>query len=862
VERIGYYQRAFGLLLWLTTVSYSEETSWSLAPINRPAVPKIESSSPIDAFVQQRLHDKGLSLSPPADRSTWLRRVTFDLTGLPPSLPEIVGFLVDSAPGARERVVDRLLASPRYGERWARHWMDVVRYAETQGHDEDAIREHAWPYRDYLIRSLNADKPYAAFIREQIAGDVLGDVAATGFLASGPWDGSSQMGIQDGTIDKKVAQYLDRDDMLSATLSTFTSTTVHCARCHDHKFDPISLEDYYALQAVFAGIDKVDRPFEANPELADKRNKLLAEQAQLNQGGVPDARLDAVVITEWEDTWIVLAPKKVHSEAGTPFTIQSDGSILFGGTTPLEDTVTLSGQSTGQRVTAVQVEVLPHPSFPAQGPGRAENGNLHLSEVEIRIDGKTIPIKSASADFNQQGWEIDQAIDGKPETAWGIHPQEGKVHRAAFLLADAVATTPGMPIDVVLKQVHGREHVIGRPRVSLSSAANPTIGEVRPAELAIPAAERTPEQHRVLARAWLKQELARQLAALPESGMVFAVASQFEAKGNFKPAVKPRDVHVLARGDIHSPGELATPGALSCIPTLPARFDLANPEDEGARRVALANWIAHPDNVLTWRSIVNRIWHYHFGRGIVDTPNDLGKMGGTPSHPELLDWLAVEFREGGGNLKQLHKRIVLSETYGQSSADRDACLAIDAENRLLWRMNQRRLDAESMRDAVLSLSGKLDLTMYGPSARQFNSSKGIHVTPVVDYRNFDPDDPANFRRSVYRFVFRTVPDPLMQALDCPDASLLVPRRDTSTTALQALAMLNNRFMVRQSEHLAARLEQSNRDLPAQIAELLLRAYGRPAAEHEVAELRAYAHTHGLANAGRIVINSSEFLFVP
>ena len=379
--------------------------------------------------------------------------------------------------------------------------------------------------------------------------------------------------------------------------------------------------------------------------------------------------------------------------------------------------------------------------------------------------------------------------------------------------------------------------------------------------LAVPAGERTKEQRGELALAYLKEKNAREWAALPEAGKVFAVASRFEAVGNFKPAGKPREVRVLNRGDIHSPKEVATPGALSCLTGLPGRFELPNPDDEGARRIALADWLTRRENVLTWRSIVNRVWHYHFGRGIVGTPNDFGEMGDLPTHPALLDWLAFEFRERGGSLKWLHREIVLSKTYRQASGDRAECAEVDKENRLLWRMNRQRLDAECIHDAVLSLSGMLDLRMGGPSDRQFHAGKGVHVTPVLDYLGFDPDDPANLRRGVYRFVFRTVPDPLMRALNCPDASQLAPMRETSATALQALAMLNNRFLVRQSEHIAADLEKRGGGVEGQIGELFLRAYGRVGTEEERAEVVGYAREHGLANACRVVINSSEFVFV-
>ena len=849
------------------------EIHWSLRPLTKPAVSGV-GQSPIDGFIIDRFEEKSLTLSAPAERSHWLRRVYFDLIGLPPTVPELKAFLKDESPLADERLVEQLLASPRYGERWARHWMDVVRYAETHGHDEDAIRENAWPYRDWLIRAFNEDKPYAEFVREQVAGDVLETddpwaTAGIGFLGCGPWDESSQMGIQDGTTDKKIAQYLDRDDMLSATMSTFTSTTAHCARCHDHKFDPVSLQDYYALQAVFAGVDKVDRPFESDSAIVVNRKRLENELRQLEEGNYPGP-FDSALLTAWEtgqqqkaQEWRLLRMTNIVSEASTPYEVLADGSILFGGTAPAKDTCILTGTSSQARATAVQVEVMTDRSLPQNGPGRAQNGNLHLCDVRVRIAGINVFIKSTVADFSQAGWEIGKAIDASKDSAWGIHPQEGKPHRAVFTFSEPVILKQGDPIEVTLEQTHGRQHVIGRLRVSITGRDTLSLGTPLPPEiaaiLATPRASRAPEQQRRLAVHYLTQLKSKELGALPPPGKIYAVASQFPQDGNFKAPIKPREVHVLDRGNVLTPLETARPGALSCLPGLASRFDVT--EDEGVRRLALGNWLVDSDNVLTWRSIVNRVWHYHFDEGIVTTPNDFGKMGGLPSHPELLDWLAFEFRDRGGSLKWLHKTIVLSATYRQAAADRPDGLSADSDNRLLWRMNRRRLEAECIRDAVLSLSGMLDQRMGGPSARQFHTSPGVHVTPVVDYKAFDPDDAANLRRGVYRFVFRTVPDPLMQVLDCPDASQLAAKRESSSTPLQALAMLNNRFMVRQSEHIAARLQHDAEGMQAQIALLFKRAYGRAPSPVEAARVIDYARTHGLANACRVIINSSEFLFV-
>ncbi|HIG84375.1 MAG TPA: DUF1553 domain-containing protein [Verrucomicrobia bacterium] len=863
--------RLIASFIFCLSFTSAEETHWSLRPLEQPAIPKSNHTSPVDAFIWTQLESAGLSFSALAKKRVWIRRVYFNLIGLPPSPAEIHAYLNNTQPNAEELVVDKLLVSPRHGERWARHWMDVVRYAETHGHDEDAIRENAWPYRDWLIRALNDDMPYSNFVRSQVAGDmIIEDVpdatAATGFLACGPWDSSSQMGIQDGTTDKKIAQYLDRDDMLSATMSTFTSTTVHCARCHDHKFDPISLQDYYSLQAVFAGVDKADRLFDNDQKISRKRASLLAEQQQFaNKINDPDVTKEiSIWATRLERSlpvWVPLILKKVNSSTGTPHTVLPDNSVLFKGTPPERDTYNISGITDLKKLTAVQIEVLTDPSLPMNGPGRAPNGNLHLSEIHVHIDDQPVPIIRASSDFNQADWEIGKAFDGNEQTAWGIHPQEGQSHQSVFIFNEPISIFKETSIKITLKQLHGGSHLIGRLRIGLTDGKDPD-GELSiPTKIAniikIPRDGQSSEQKKALALHYLKTKNSEELATLPEPGKVFGVTSNFTALGNFKPAIKPRVVHILERGDIHSPQEVATPGTLSCITGLPSRFQIPKEHNEGARRLALANWLSDPNNILTWRSIVNRVWHYHFGRGIVSTPNDFGKMGTAPTHPKLLDWLAVEFRNRGGSLKWLHKTIVLSTTYRQSTNDRPECQAIDSGNKLLWRMNRQRLDAESIHDTVLSLSGMLDLTMGGPSARQFTSKKGIHITPTLNYLGFNPDDPANLRRSVYRFVFRTVPDPLMEALDCPNASQLAPRRESSVTALQALAMLNNRFLVRQSEHIANKLK--NETDPT--GELFLRAYGRPGTASEIMAVTNYKNAHGLANTCRVILNSSEFLYI-
>ncbi|MGZ8900939.1 MAG: DUF1553 domain-containing protein, partial [Limisphaerales bacterium] len=357
-------------------------------------------------------------------------------------------------------------------------------------------------------------------------------------------------------------------------------------------------------------------------------------------------------------------------------------------------------------------------------------------------------------------------------------------------------------------------------------------------------------------------DIERAMADLPPARLVYSGAHEFVRDGGHKPIGKLRTVHVLRRGELKLAGDVAKPGALSCVPGLEASFGLADPDDEGARRAALAKWITDPRNVLTWRSIVNRVWQYHIGRGIVATPNDFGKMGEPPSHPELLDWLAIWFQENGGSFKKLHRLILLSAAYQQSTAFQAAYSERDGNNRLLWRMNPARLDAEAVRDAILAITGKLEIAMGGPSAQQFVLSPGIHVTPTVDYTKFDVDSHASYRRSIYRFIFRTLPDPLMESLDCADASQLTPARNNSVTVLQALSMWNNHFTVRQSEHLAERLAlASPNDLPLQVELACQLVFSRPAGDSEKSELLAFAREHGLANLCRVLLNSNEFMFV-
>ena len=865
---------------------------WSLRPLKRPIVPqpaqlKGEGDNPIDAFVRHRLQVEAMAPVPRADRRTLIRRLYFDLHGLPPTPEEVAAFVSDPDPRAYERLVDRLLDSPRYGERWARHWLDAVHFADSHGCEHDVFRPHAWRYRDYVIASLNRDTPWARFIREQLAADRFYPdethlTAALGFIAAGPLE-LSRAGTAPITFD-----YLDRDDMVTQTMAAFASTTANCARCHHHKFDPITQEDYYSLQAVFAGAGKGDVEFDEDPTVASNRrrwNELLAATTSDDRVKLL-APEHAVAVAQWEQefannpaVWEPLSPTTFLSSDGATLERLEDNSILAANARPDKDTYTITAPTSLTKLTALRLDVLADDSLPLKGPGRQDNGNLHLSEFEAFVlDAETseparLKIRAAKADWDQAGWTIAHALDGNLATAWGIYPKVGQSHHAVFELEQAQELKPSSQIVVVLKQLHGGGHLIGRLKLYATDAEGATadvLPELVRTGVQLPREQRSDEQQAAVAAYALRVHAEKQLAALPAQPMVYAVSSSYSHANKLASPMAPKVVHVLRRGDIHKPGEVVAPGALSAIATLQDRFELDDPNDEASRRAALADWLAAPENPLTWRSVVNRVWSHHFGRGLCDTPDDFGRMGGTPSHPELLDWLAVWFRDDAkGSFKQLHRLILLSATYQRqsfaSATPLDSQLrdprSVDAENRFLRRMNRRRLDAESFRDAVLQISGRIDLTMGGPGIQQFTQSKGAQTTPKLDYDAFDWNDSIAARRSIYRVVWRGIADPFMESLDFPDLGLLAPKRNFSVSALQALTVFNNDFVLHHSQVLAEALQANHVTVDDQISHACRLIFLREPGTKEHAILVAYANQHGLAATCRVLLNSNEFLFL-
>ncbi len=863
---------------------------WAYRALQRPEVPVVSSPAaaevrnPIDAFILQALLDQQLTPSPEADRRTLIRRVCFDLVGLPPLPQEVEAFVADPDSDAYEKLVRRLLADPRYGERWARHWLDVVHYGDTHGYDKDKPRPNAWPYRDYVIRSLNADKPYWRFVQEQIAGDVLwpdqGDaIEATGFISAGPWDFIGHAEVPEEKIDGKVARNLDRDDMVSSTMNTFASMTVQCARCHNHKFDPVTQEQYYSLQAVFAALDRADRPYDPDADLArrrhalntrrdERRHELESLQQRIREQAGPEwVELEQEIAELARQSSADKRPEYgYHSAIETQQDVEKWVQVDLGQAQPVREVQLVGCDDEFNGIGAGF-------GFPMRFRIEASSDPTFAADVQILADHTTtdfpnpgtVPVPFPVESVNARYLRV---------TATRLAPRDNDY---IFALGELIALTPSDENAALGKSVTSMDSIEAPVRwqrknlvdgVYVGQTADPTLPsrliELRQRRAALTESVLS-ESDRVRV-ADLSAEVAEvesQLAALPPQQVVFAGTVHYGSgafRGTGPDGGKPREIHVLERGQVTAPGQLVGPGVVPVIPGVDWKFDLPDGHQEGARRVALAKWLTRNDNPLTWRSIANRVWQYHFGRGLVDTPNDFGHMGLPPSHPDLLDWLAATFRDQGQSLKELHYAILTSHTYRQISTIRPECSRIDADNRYLWRMNRRVLDAEAIRDATLEVSGKMNRQMYGPAFQDFVIERPEH-SPHYMYNKADPDDPTTHRRSVYRFLVRSQPQPFMETLNCADPSQSVAKRDTSLTAAQALTLLNNQFMVRMSEHFAERLQVASSDVPEQIEQAFWLALSRPPTPEEQSALVAYVAQFGLPNACRVILNLNEFVFI-
>ncbi len=854
---------------------------WSLKPIPPLAESQrtLTASEPhaIDRFVLAKLGETGLKPSPQATPSALVRRLYYDMHGLPPNDADCSEYLAAPTDENWGKLVDRVLASPRYGERWARHWLDAIHFADSHGTEHDVFRPFAWRYRDYVVQAFNADTSWPRQIREQLASDHFFPnepalAAALGYLGAGPYDLSA------AATAPKSFEYMERDDIVTQTMASFVSTTANCARCHSHKFDPITQEDYFSLQAVFAGVGKGNVLFDEDTEVAARRThwETLQKAAAAKDPAMLLTEESASYVAAYEANrgqganWQVLPLLSFLSTEGAEPMRLADESILIGGARVGADTTVVTASPGTREITAFRLEVIPDDSLPQRGPGRAENGNLHLHEFEAQVlkAGSSVATKlkfaKASADFDQSGWTSAMAIDGNAKTGWAIHPAVGQQHELVVELDQPLSLGAGDQITIMLKQPMGGIHTIGRFRLSTSSASSAAVMHL-PADardaVAIAVKDRTDAQNVAIASFVVAAKAAEELARMPAKSKVFGSGNYVENQNGLVSLGAPRPIFVLKRGDIAQPGAQVEAGTLSAIDCLTAKFAVDAAKPEAARRAALAEWIADAKNPLTWRSVVNRVWQNHFGKGLCDTPSDFGRMGSTPSHPELLDYLAVWFRDDAeGSLKRLHRLILTSKTWRQSSAGGQE--AIDPDNRLLWRGNRQRLDADAVRDFTTAASGRLDFTMYGPGIQHFTQRPGPQATPTLDYKAFDWNSAAGGRRSIYRVVWRGMSDPFMEVLDFPDMGLLQPTRGFSASALQALALMNNDFVLAQSQFFAERCQrEAGAELDAQVRFAVKAVWSREATGDEMAALKAVAEKHGLAAGCRALLNSNEFLFV-
>ena len=950
---------------------------WAFQPLARPTLPetrdKTWACNGLDRFILARLEQESLQPAPEADRVTWLRRVYFTVIGLPPSPEQVRAFAQDSRADAYERVVDGLLMSPRYGECWSQHWLDLVRYADTDGFEVNTERVNAWPYRDYVIRALNRDLPYDRFIREQLAGDAWGEDAATGFLVAAAALLPGQIGADDAS--KRLARQDELSEIVGSTGQTFLGLSVGCARCHDHKFDPISQRDYYAMQAFFAGVRYAERPIRSaqaesrrreaetmKPRLAEidqalTRFEPLAQvnsatpretQARLNEETFPpleakfvrftihDANLHPSLgliepcLDEVEIFTAEPVPRNVAlASLGTKVTASGSrisenhrlehindgrygnsrswmadeagrGWVLF--ELPANKRLgkiiwsrDREGQLTDRLATAYTLEAGPSleamtrlvfvpPRRPAVNPRQtidrfapvearrvrfsiAACTSLQpcLDELEVFTTGpepRNIALGSAGTTIT-----ASSTLPGSPIHRWE-HLNDGRYGNAHSWISNEEGR--GW-IELLFAQPQRIDRVVwGRDREEKFTDRLPVDYRIEVADDAgvwhavagsqdrrkfvpgdkTPAPFSTaglnPDEAREAARLWAeKKSLQTRIAALTTGPMVFA--------GSF---AAPDATHRLHRGDPEQPREPVPPAVLSTLSSLTLPAEAAEQE----RRVALASWIASPENPLTARVMVNRIWQGHFGIGLVETASDFGRTGARPSHPALLDWLAGEFIRSGWSIKSLHRLILMSAAFRQSSRIDRAAQARDADDRLLWRFPAHRLEAETIRDSMLAVSGRLNLSMGGPGFDMFGSRGGLNGFPPIETFRGD-----GLRRMVYAHKVRMERESVFGAFDCPDAGQSTPRRRQSTSPIQALNLFNSPFTIEEAEAFSsrARAEAGTGDDPARpIRRAYQLAFGREPELAEIQEAQAVVSEHGLPTLCRVLFNSNEFLFLP
>jgi len=881
---------------------------WSLAPLASAPVPQVKAThrvrQPIDAFVLAKLEASGLSLSADADARTLIRRVYFDLIGLPPSPEEVDAFVrecsetptnPDAVEQAYTKLIDRLLASPHYGERWGRHWLDVARYGESHGFERNDPRHHAWHFRDWVIRSFNEDMPFDRFAAMQIAGDVMTKDSYDGLAAAGLLvAGLHNTVVGSSPTMKLQARQDELEEIVGMVGQTFLGLTINCARCHDHKFDPITQEEYYRFTASLAGVTHGDRKFQHEPD-APRATALIAllkqfreaigqieepaRQAELaarKQGNAPQPE-PPKPIARWEfNDDLRDSIGSLHGQASGGAEIKNgrlilDGKAAFISTSPIQQDIT-------QKTLEAWVQLA---NIDQRGGGVISLQTTNGSTFDAIVLGEREPMKwMAGSDFYKRtaplgGADESDAKDrlvhiaityagdgtitayrdgklyGKPYKSAGPVTYQAKQCNIVFGMRHAPAGGTKMLAGAIDRaQLYDRaltaEEVAISAGAELQFVSTPQIiARLTPAQRA--------EYQRLIAERDKAQASLDELNRRRTEQAIFTVIS-----------TKPQVTHLLYRGSVTEIGPVVLPGVTQAVGRVP--FDLKLPvvaghdAGDGERRLALANWVTHKDNALFARVTVNRLWHHHFGTGIVETPSDFGFNAGQPSHPQLLEFLAAKLIDHGYRLKPIHRMIVLSSAYRQQSraaASDDPARLADANNRLLWRFAPRRLEGEAVRDAMLLVSGQLDARLGG------SPFVDVSITPnngTTYYEPMDREEASLNRRTIYRFSPRGGRSALLDSLDCPDPSATAPRRSVTTTPLQALSLLNNAFVLRMAGHLAQRAQmEAGKEVASQIDRLYALTIQRRPDDVEKQAAIALVQKYGLPTLARALFSSNEFI---
>lgn len=838
---------------------------WAFQKIDEPSVPTVAAEqwvkNVVDTFVLSRLEKESIEPSPPASRATLLRRLSLDLTGLPPTSKEVTRFLADDGANAYERVVDRLLSSPYFGERWGRYWLDLARYADSDGYEKDRIRPHAWRYRNWVIEAINADQPFDEFTLHQLAGDLLDAPTREKKIATG-FHRNTLTNTEGGT-DQEEFRVKATVDRTNTTGSVWLGLTVGCAQCHSHKYDPISQRDYYELFAFFNTVKEVNIPAPLGSEMRAYRQKKAVYDAELAKlhAAVEAVSADdlaprqarwqkhAGTLAEWE----VLKPQKVTSRReGVTTEVKEDASVLVGGNNPSNNYLTVSATTPLKKIVALRLEALTDGSLPKNGPGRSPDGEFVLTGFEVSVaaassdaekegEATRVALYGAAAEASAPSTLPSDAYDGDSGTGWSPPPRDGsaaaKPAKIVFEITEPLEFETGTRLIVTVRTEKGSTKTLGRFRLSAISA--PPDGRVVPATI-----------RAILAREGDKRSTAesKQLANFyrdvdSEIIQLRRIVEEFERTAPPEPETEAqtlaehtprRKTHVLTRGDFLRPDAEVGADTLSVLPPMMGHGEMPD-------RLDLVNWLMDPENPLTARVAVNRIWHRLFGRGLVATPEDFGTRGEKPSHPELLDWLAGEYRRRGWGMKSLIRLIVLSSTYRQSSDSRPELQEVDSQNRLLARQNRYRLQAEAVRDVFLASSGLLSHSIGGRSIRPPLPSGVRELLYAGSMKWPESEGHDRYRRGLYIFFQRTVPYPMLMTFDAPDSNVSCVRRQSSNTPLQALTLLNDPVFFECAQALGLRvLREAAVDLDTRIEHLFLVTVGR---RPQVAELDAVRKLH-------------------